>query len=346
MANLPAAVHCGVDLQPFNSLAISAKAQYFSKVSDLVTLREMLHWCASEHLPLLLLGGGSNLVFCGDWPGLVLQYADTDIKLVADEGENLLVRAGAGVEWHRFVLTASQRGWYGIENLALIPGSVGAAPVQNIGAYGVELESVVASVEVVDIQSGALTVLSKADCQFGYRDSVFKQAAKDQYVITAVTFRLAKRFSPVLTYPALIEVLPSTQPTPQQLIDAIIAVRQNKLPDPAVIPNVGSFFKNPVVNGQTAAQLKHQFPDMPMYPAAERCQKLPAAWLIDRAGWRGRSLGPVAMHDRQALVLTNPGRGDGHDVLALAQAVAADVLSMFGVALEMEPQCVGVSDGD
>lgn len=346
MASLPPAVGTDVNLQSFNTLAISAKTRFFSSVSSLDTLREVLRWCSREDYPLLLLGGGSNLVFCGDWPGLVLQYTHSEINLVAAQGDEVFIRVGAGVVWHQFVVYASAQGWHGLENLALIPGSVGAAPVQNIGAYGVELDRYVDAVEVVDIENGELSQLSAADCQFGYRDSIFKHSAKGRFVITAVTFKLSTHFSPVLSYPALLEALPTREPTPQQLIASVIAVRQSKLPDPAVIPNAGSFFKNPLVASDKVAQLKSQYPDMPIYDVNPMVKKLPAAWLIDRAGWRGKALGPVAMHDKQALVLTNPHGGNGKDILTLANAIAADVEARFGVVLEIEPQCVGGERGN
>lgn len=346
MANLLPAVRSDVDLQPYNSLAISAKTRFFSSVSSLDALREVLRWCTREHVPLLLLGGGSNLVFCDDWPGLVLQYTNSEIRLITTQGNDVLIRVGAGVLWHQFVLHASAQGWHGLENLALIPGTVGAAPVQNIGAYGVELDRCIEAVEVMDIERGEVSQLSAADCQFGYRDSIFKHSAKGRFVITAVIFKLSSHFSPVLSYPALLDALPTREPTPQQLIESVIAVRQSKLPDPAVIPNAGSFFKNPLVASDKVAQLLSQYPDLPTYEVNHGVKKLPAAWLIDRAGWRGKALGPVAMHDKQALVLTNPCGGNGDDVLALANAITADVEAKFGVALEIEPECVGESVGN
>lgn len=345
MAKRPACVQEGVDLKPLNTLAIAARATYFARVSDTDSLREVLAWQRAASLPLLLLGGGSNVVLRGDWHGLVLQYGDNTVSLHECDGDDVLVRAGAGVVWHDLVCYCSAQGWHGLENLALIPGSVGAAPVQNIGAYGVELDSLVDSVDVVDLANGVTAQLSREQCQFGYRDSVFKSRAAGQYLITAVTLRLSSQFCPVLSYPALRDALPCENPTPQQVIDTVVAVRQSKLPDPAKLPNAGSFFKNPVVPAQQAAQLLEQYPVMPHYPAAAGQQKLAAAWLIDRAGWRGKALGPVAMHDKQALVLTNPAGGSGAQVLALAERVAQDVLAQFGVALEIEPQCVGGDHG-
>ena len=341
MAKRPACVQEGVDLQPLNTLSIAARAAYFVRVSDTDTLREVLTWRRDASLPLLLLGGGSNLVLRGDWHGLVLQYGDSTVSLLKRDGDDVLVRAGAGVVWHDLVCYCSAQGWHGLENLALIPGSVGAAPVQNIGAYGVELDSLVDSVDVVDLATGMTAQLSRRQCQFGYRDSVFKNSAAGRYLITAVTLRLSSHFCPVLSYPALRDALPCDNPSPQQVIDTVVAVRQSKLPDPAVLPNAGSFFKNPVVPAQQASQLLEQYPDMPHYPASTGQQKLAAAWLIDRAGWRGKGFGPVAMHDQQALVLTNPAGGSGQQVLDLAERVAQDVMTQFGVTLEIEPQCVG-----
>ncbi len=345
MAKRPTCVKVGVDLQPLNTLAIAAQADYFARVSNVEDLREVLLWQREASLSLLLLGGGSNLVLRGDWHGLVLQFRDTAVSVVERDGDDVLVRAGAGVVWHDLVLHCSAQGWHGLENLALIPGSVGAAPMQNIGAYGVELESLVESLDVVELSSGKAAQLSREQCQFGYRDSIFKTQAAGKYLITAVTLRLSSYFCPVLNYPALRDALPSENPSPQQVIDTVVAVRQSKLPDPAELPNAGSFFKNPVVSSALVDRLLEQYPDMPHYPAAAGQQKLAAAWLIDRAGWRGKGLGPVAMHDKQALVLTNPSGANGAQVLALADKVAQDVAARFGVALEIEPQCVGGGHG-
>lgn len=341
MASIPHCVQHSVNLKPFNSLSIQAVAKYFARVENVSSLLDVLAWREREALPLLVLGGGSNVVLRGDWSGLVLQYGDCALDVLEERENEVMLRVGAGMIWHELVLQASQQGWYGLENLALIPGTVGAAPVQNIGAYGVELERFVVAVEAVDIHTKSPVQLSRSQCHFAYRDSVFKREGKGRFVITAVHLRLSKQFVPVLSYPALRDVASAQTLSPEGLIAAVVGIRESKLPDPKVTPNAGSFFKNPLVNDDHLASLLVSFPDMPHYPAPAGYAKLAAAWLIEKAGWKGRGLGPVAMHDKQALVLTNVGGARGDDVLALAAAVAADVKATFGVVLDIEPECVG-----
>jgi len=341
MVDQPSFVSCGVDLQPLNSLAIAVHCAYFAEATEPSAALEVIAWQQAKQLPLLILGGGSNLVLCGDWPGLVLQYTNSDFQILEQNDETALLKVGAGYHWHALVLETSRRGLHGLENLALIPGNAGAAPVQNIGAYGVEISNVLHGVEVLDMNTRELGFLSCDECQLAYRDSLFKQPEGARYLIVALYLRLSKKFSPLLTYPALSGALPNQNPSPQQLIDTVVEVRKSKLPDPDVIPNAGSFFKNPVVCDELANRIKESHPDMPSYPQLDGYQKLAAAWLIDRAGWRGKSHGKVAMHSKQALVLVNPDGGSGADVMTLAELVAGDVLDKFGVALEIEPRCVG-----
>lgn len=331
------------NLQRFNTLAIAARARFYVVVSHPEEIPEALAFARERKLPILPLGGGSNIVLADDYPGLVMHIQLPGITPVADDDTSVWVRAGAGENWHEFVQHCLLMGYYGLENLALIPGSVGAAPIQNIGAYGVELKDRVTELSAVEIRSGLPVTFTAENCNFAYRDSVFKHAARDKYIITSVTFKLDRQSSPVLEYPSLRQKLPPTQAgascvTPEQVAAAVVAVRQEKLPDPAATPNAGSFFKNPVIGAESFSRLREQHPDIVAYPQADGAVKLAAGWLIDRAGWRGYRQGGVAVHDNQALVITNPGRDSGANVLALAAQIASSVAQQYGVTLEIEPR--------
>ena len=329
------------NLQKFNTLAVPALAQYFVSVKTDDELREALAFARTENLPLLLLGGGSNIVLRADFPGLVVQIKSQGKEVVNENDEFVWLKVAAGENWHQLVEYSLDNALYGLENLSLIPGSVGAAPIQNIGAYGVEVKELVAELSALNIRSGLSVTFTNESCQFGYRDSIFKQSLKDQYVITSVTFRLRKRPRLNLTYPALraaLATIAEAEITPQQVSAAVIDIRQTKLPDPTLIPNVGSFFKNPVIDQQQFEALKAENPAMVSYPAAANQVKLAAGWLIDQAGWRGREIGGAMVHEQQALVLTNPGKSSGQVVLELADLIKQSVLEQFGVRLEMEPR--------
>ena len=329
------------NLKKFNTLAVPALAQYFVSVKTDDELREALAFARTENLPLLLLGGGSNIVLRADFPGLVIQIKLQGKEVVDENDECVWLKVAAGENWHQLVEYSLDNALYGLENLSLIPGSVGAAPIQNIGAYGVEIKELVAELSALNIRSGLSVTFTNESCRFGYRDSIFKQSLKDQYVITSVTFRLRKQPQLNLTYPALRAALANIAEediTPQQVSAAVIDIRQTKLPDPAVIPNVGSFFKNPVINQQQFDVLKAEHPAIVSYPAAANQVKLAAGWLIDQAGWRGREVGGAVVHEQQALVLTNPLRSSGQAVLALAELIKKSVFEQFGVILEMEPR--------
>lgn len=318
-----------------------AVANYFVAVKNDTELREALAFARRDNLPLLLLGGGSNIVLRDHFPGLVVQLKSQGKTLIAENDDYVWLQVAAGENWHELVQYTLANALYGLENLSLIPGSVGAAPIQNIGAYGVEVKDFISELSAIDIRSGIAVSFTNESCQFGYRDSIFKNALKDQYAITSVTFCLRKTPALNLSYPALRAALPSAAAeniTAQQLSDAVIAIRQAKLPDPAVIPNVGSFFKNPFINLQQLEQLQMQFPAIVSYPVDADRAKLAAGWLIDQAGWRGKAAAGAAVHAQQALVLTNPQRTSGAAVLALAELIQAAVYEKFGVALEMEPR--------
>lgn len=329
------------NLQKLNTLAVPALAQYFVSVKTDDELREALVFARTENLPLLLLGGGSNIVLRADFSGLVVQIKSQGREVVDENEEFVWLKVAAGENWHQLVEYSLDNALYGLENLSLIPGSVGAAPIQNIGAYGVEIKELVVELSALNIRSGLSVTFTNESCRFGYRDSIFKQSLKDQYVITSVTFRLRKQPQLNLTYPALRAALANIAEediTPQQVSAAVIDIRQSKLPDPAVIPNVGSFFKNPVVDQQQFDALKAENPAIVSYPAAANRVKLAAGWLIDQAGWKGREVDGAAVHEQQALVLTNPRKSSGQAVLVLADLIKQSVFEQFGVMLEMEPR--------
>lgn len=333
-----------VDLRPYNTLGVSARARYFTSVRIQPQLQAALRWAMDNDQPWLLLGGGSNLVLAGDVDGLVIRLEMSGKRVVHEDDEHVWVRAQAGENWHELVRWTLEQGWSGLENLSLIPGTVGAAPVQNIGAYGVELKDVLEQVLVLDALDFGLKHLSADDCQFGYRDSLFKREA-GRRVILSVDLRLHKQPQTQLDYGPIraeLERRSIQEPTPLDVSDAVIAIRQTKLPDPAELGNAGSFFKNPVIGAEQATDLKQQFPDMVQYPLADGQVKLAAGWLIEQAGWKGRAVADAAVHERQALVLVNHGTATGADVLTLAAQIQTDIASRFGVQLEIEPVVIGL----
>ena len=330
-----------VDLQPFNTLALHARAQYFCEASHPDEWQAALQFARQQQLPLLVLGEGSNMVFTRDYPGLVLRLMDQSIRIEQEDDEHVQVRVGAGLLWRHWVETALSRGWYGLENLALIPGTVGAAPVQNIGAYGVEVSRFIESVSAVHHHSGEQQVFEREQCRFAYRDSVFKQPEGKGYIITSVVLRLSKRERVLADYATVQQWLQQRgwhhAPTAKQVFDAVCDIRRSRLPDPNVLPNVGSFFKNPQVDVSQFSQLQSRYPELAFYPGEHGRIKLAAAWLIDQLGWKGRCMGDACVHDKQALVLVNRGAASAEEVMALARAITDDVYAHFGVQLEPEP---------
>ena len=340
---IPEFVAHDAELTRLNTLALDAHADCYARIVSPQQLRQLSAVFASEDGRRFVLGGGSNLVLSGDFDGLIIHMATLGRQLVGEDSEAWYVRASAGESWHDFVLWTLAHGWAGLENLALIPGSVGAAPIQNIGAYGLEVADRFHALTAFDWQRGESVSFDLSACRFGYRDSVFKQEGwhrSARFVVTDVTFRLPKRWQPLTRYADVAEQLAAHgigTPTAMQIAEAVMAVRQRKLPDPAVMPNTGSFFQNPVVGGATAERLLLAFPGMPHYAQATGQVKLAAGWLIEQAGWRGRDLGAVGMYEKQALVLVNRGGAKGSDVLALMQAVQRDVQEKFGIELVPEP---------
>ncbi|MFV8782553.1 UDP-N-acetylmuramate dehydrogenase [Microbulbifer sp. SA54] len=334
-------IRSDIDLQPFNTMTIAARADYFAEATSLEELRVALDFAREKQLPILPLGGGSNIVLTGDFPGLALHVALKGLKL-EDLGNQTQITAAAGENWHQLVMHTVAEGLGGLENLALIPGNIGASPIQNIGAYGVELKDSFHSLTAMEIESGALVEFSAEECRFGYRDSIFKQDARDRYLICEVRLRLPHQWAPQVSYPALQQYFAANSVAedtlkPQDVAAAVIAIRNSKLPNPVQIPNAGSFFKNPVVDDAQYTQLRQQHPQLVAFAAGEGW-KLAAGWLIDQAGWRGFEREGVGVHSQQALVLINPGHCCGSKVVALAMEIAADVKAKFGVDLEPEPR--------
>ncbi|MDB5803640.1 MAG: murB [Betaproteobacteria bacterium] len=327
-------------LKAHNSFGIEAQARYLAVMRDAAELPAILGDARVRELPLLVIGGGSNLLLTRDFPGLVLLVQNRGIELQGEEDGACRVRVAAGENWHGLVMHALEQGWYGLENLSLIPGTVGAAPIQNIGAYGIELQSCFDSLEAWDIDSGRMVTLDREACAFGYRDSLFKRAGRDRYIIVSVTFRLSREPRVHLGYTELKAELAArgvAQPTPRDISDAVIALRTRKLPDPAVLGNAGSFFKNPVVDEEKLEALQVFYPKLVSYPQGNGLHKLAAGWMIDQAGWKGRALGAAAVYEKQALVLVNRGGATGADIAALARAIQADIRTRYAVELEPEP---------
>lgn len=332
------AVQREADLAPLTTFGLPARAERLAVCTSVEDIRDALTAARQEGLPLTILGGGSNVLLTGDVPGMVLHNRIAGMDLVREEGDEVWVRVGAGMSWHAFVQESLARGWYGLENLSLIPGSVGASPMQNIGAYGIEVEARFHSLEAIATDTGEARTFGHAECEFGYRESVFKRALKGAYVITHVTYRLSRKPDLRLEYGAIrseLEAMGIDDPTPLDVSAAVIRIRQSKLPDPADIGNAGSFFKNPVLDSAAFAALQAAHPDVPNYPAPGGV-KVAAGWLIDRAGWKGHHRGTHGVHDRQALVLVHHGGATGAEVLQLARDIQADVREKFGVDLERE----------
>ncbi|PRC92018.1 UDP-N-acetylmuramate dehydrogenase [Solimicrobium silvestre] len=327
-----------VSLQSFTTFGIAASARHYLRVNELSQLQQISLLPELAGLPRLILGGGSNLILTQDFPGVVVHMALEGRECVSEDAQFVYVRAAAGEVWHDFVQWTLAQGWGGLENLSLIPGSVGAAPIQNIGAYGVEIKDYFHSLSWLEFASGKIHTFTLAECQFAYRDSVFKHALRDQGVILDVTFALAKQWQAKLGYGDVAQALQGIKsPTPKQVSNAICAIRLSKLPDPSVIGNAGSFFKNPLVSVEFRNALIARCPGLVSYLQTDGQYKLAAGWLIEQAGWKGRALGKVAVYAKQALVLVNLGGATGAEVVALAQAIQADVMQKFGVQLEVEP---------
>lgn len=331
------------ELRPYHTFHLDVKAKYFAKVKTVDDLLLLLNSSIYRNNPSLVLGGGSNLLFTGDLNGLVIKLSIMGITTLAEDEDEVELKIGAGQNWHELVMYCVDRGYGGIENLSLIPGTVGAAPMQNIGAYGVEIREVFTELEAVEIATGKIKAFSNEACKFGYRDSIFKNKAKGRYVITSVTLKLSKKPIVNTSYGAIKETLTAwgiEKPGIADVSKAVIHIRQSKLPDPNVIGNAGSFFKNPSIDAADFEKLKVNYPAAMGYVQADGTVKVPAAWLIEQAGWKGKTFGEIGVHKNQALVLVNYGEGTGRDIWDLAQKIQASVQEKFGIALVLEVNVV------
>lgn len=339
-------VQQNISLKPYNTFGIEAVARYFAKFDSIAVLEELLQH--NQH-PLMVLGGGSNILLTKDYDGLVIKNELRGIEQVREDEQYIYVKAGAGENWHAFVLHCIDNGWAGVENLSLIPGNVGASPMQNIGAYGVEIKDVFHQLTAYHIGEKQSVVFSAVDCAFGYRESVFKQKLKNQFVITDVTFRLNKQPAFNTSYGAIEQQLMAMgvrELSIKAVSDAVIAIRSSKLPNPSVIGNAGSFFKNPVISQEQYETLKSLHPDIAAYPQADGGVKLAAGWLIEHSGpakgisWKGYREGDAGCHAKQALVLVNYGHASGSDIYALSEQIVQSVQDKFGVVLHREVNIV------
>ncbi|MDR5766037.1 MULTISPECIES: UDP-N-acetylmuramate dehydrogenase [unclassified Caballeronia] len=321
-----------------NTFGFDARARHAMRIDSVDAAAALATDARIANMPQLVLGGGSNIVLTRDFDGVALIVGIRGKRVIGEDDDAWLVEAGAGENWHDFVAWTLAQGMPGLENLALIPGTVGAAPIQNIGAYGLEMGERFERLTAVELATGARAEFDRAACAFGYRDSFFKRAGRGRFMITSVTFRLPKAWTPRADYVDVARALDgAATPDAQAIFDAVVAVRRAKLPDWTALGNAGSFFKNPVVSAQAFEALKQREPGVVSYPQADGQVKLAAGWLIDQCGWKGRGIGGAAVHDRQALVLVNRGGATGAQVLELAEAIRRDVLARFNVELEMEP---------
>ncbi|MGY6521150.1 MAG: UDP-N-acetylmuramate dehydrogenase [Mongoliitalea sp.] len=328
-----------ISLKPYNTFGIDKKARFFYVINTLEDLRDGLHYAKTHELKVLVLGGGSNILLTEDWNGLVIYNQLKGVELVHEDEDHVWVEAGAGENWHAFVLYCLENNWGGLENLSLIPGTVGASPMQNIGAYGVEIKDSFVSLQALNRESLAVEVFDSEACQFGYRESIFKNSHRDKYIILSVQFKLTKRNHPLHTdYGAIQATLESNgikYPTIQDISNAVIEIRSSKLPDPKVIGNAGSFFKNPTIDTYQFQQLKDSYPEIPSFPTKHGV-KIPAAWLIQQCGWKGKVFGAIGVHKDQPLVLVNFGGGEGKAIVQLSKDIQASVQEKFGIALHPE----------
>ncbi len=326
-------------LKAFNTFAVDQRARYFATAHNDEDVRDALAQARRLDVPLLPIGGGSNLLLTRDVPALVLHMASRGKRIIDESAEQVLVEAEAGEPWHPFVLWTLDQGLAGLENLSLIPGTVGASPIQNIGAYGVEIKDVFAGLTALDSETGIIREFSEDDCAFGYRDSLFKQQP-GRFLILRVRFALRRQAALHLEYGPIRQRLAEqgiTVPSAQDVSRAVCAIRSEKLPDPQQLGNAGSFFKNPLVPAAAAQTLRDRYPELVGYPQADGQVKLAAGWLIEKAGWKGFRDGDAGVHRLQALVLVNHGLATGVQLLDLARRIQADVLERFGVSLEIEP---------
>ena len=326
-----------ISLLPYNTFGIAVKADFFIEYDSVSDLQEVLKSETIQSNRILHIGSGSNLLFLKDFKGVVLHSKIETISLICEDENSVLVEVGSGVVWDDLVAHCVEKGWGGLENLSLIPGEVGAAAVQNIGAYGVEIQDVIVEVNAVEIETGLCKKFSKEDCLYGYRDSVFKNKLKAKYIISSVLFCVQKNAAFQLNYQHLeAEVIKNGVLNLSNIRNTIIKIRESKLPDTKVFGNAGSFFMNPVLTKKQFQKLQEKYPLMPHYYVSEFEEKVPAAWLIDQCGWKGKQIGNAGVHAQQALVLVNRGGATGLEIVALAEQIQASVLDHFGIELHAE----------
>jgi UDP-N-acetylmuramate dehydrogenase len=328
-----------ISLRNFNTFGLESEAAYFVEVRSVEELREILTDSEYKKKDKFILGGGSNVLFTKNIEALVIHPAIRGIEKVREDDHNVWLYAGAGEVWHDLVMYCVENNYAGIENLSLIPGTVGAAPMQNIGAYGVEIKDVIETVSAIEMATANTRIFSWEECRFGYRESIFKRELKDRYIITGAVFRLSKKPDFNIGYGDIRKTLEEMEVKTLSLravSDAVIRIRRSKLPDPALIGNAGSFFKNPEIEKVQFDRLKNVFPDMPGYPVGDHTVKVPAGWLIEQAGWKGYRDGPIGVHERQALVLVNYGGGRGEDIKLLSEKIRQSIEEKFGILLTTE----------
>lgn len=330
-----------INLLPYNTFRISARARYFTTIHSLADMQSLLQTDLFRENRHLILGGGSNILLTGDFEGLVIKNEIAGITTDTEDERTIRLRVGAGENWHGLVMHCVERDLGGIENLSLIPGTAGAAPIQNIGAYGVEVKEVIHHVEALDLHTGEVRHLSNAECAFGYRDSIFKQELKNRFFISSITLTLTKKDHNFrIHYGSIADVIgreiPVGKLSVKAISDAVIHIRRSKLPDPAVIGNAGSFFKNPTVEQHTFESIRQKFPGVPAFPDDNGRVKIPAAWLIEQCGWKGKTLDNIGVHKDQALVLVNFGGGEGKKIWELATNIQTSVKQKFNITLQPE----------
>lgn len=335
-------IHQNYNLSKLNTFGVDVNAKFFAEVQNEEDLRELFSLPEFKHNKKIFLGGGSNVLFTKDFDGMVILNKLSGVDIWNEDNDTVILRAMSGENWHALVEFVAGRGYWGIENLSLIPGTVGAAPMQNIGAYGREIKDVLENVEAYDIETGEKRIFSAEECRLGYRDSVFKNELKDKYFISAITLKLSKLEKKSINYVVLQDYLSKNNievTSPKDVSDAVSEIRRSKLPDPKVMGNAGSFFKNVFVTSEEFKKLQAKYPEIPYFEEEDRI-KIPAGWLIERSGWKGKRIGNVGVHDKQALVLVNYGGATGQDLIALAGEVIASVKEKFGLELVPEVNIV------
>lgn len=331
-------IHENVSLKPYNTFGLDVNAKYFIEIKQLNDLKEIVK--ANKSDKLFILGGGSNMLLTKDINKIVVKLDLQGISVLEETNDYVLVEAQAGENWHEFVLWCIEHNYGGVENLSLIPGNVGTTPIQNIGAYGVEIKDVMHSCKALDMKTLEIVEFTNAQCQFGYRESVFKNELKDKYIIISTTFKLTKQNHVLkVDYGAIkgqLEEKNITEPSIKDISDAVIEIRESKLPNPKEIGNSGSFFKNPIVDKATFLRLQNAYPKMPFYTVSDEEVKIPAGWLIETSGLKGYRLGDAGVHEKQALVLVNYGKAEGSQIKKLSETIQREVYNLFGVSIQAE----------